>query len=103
VDHIVPLECGGADVPSNLQWQTVQEAKIKGFGLHQAFGRAGLLGRRVKHNSSELQLRNLAQISFFMEWDKIRFPKSLPVGNITTHAAERHLTVGSTFSREPRA
>src|SRR5262245_59494720 len=29
VDHIVPLECGGADAPSNLQWQTVQEAKIK--------------------------------------------------------------------------
>src|SRR5262245_8250800 len=30
VDHIVPLECGGADVPANMQWQTVQEAKIKG-------------------------------------------------------------------------
>jgi len=29
IDHIVPLECGGADVPSNMQWQTVQEAKIK--------------------------------------------------------------------------
>jgi hypothetical protein len=29
VDHIAPLECGGADVPSNMQWQTVQEAKIK--------------------------------------------------------------------------
>jgi hypothetical protein len=29
VDHIVPLECGGADVPSNMQWQRVQEAKIK--------------------------------------------------------------------------
>src|SRR5262245_59438880 len=27
--HITPLECGGADVPSNMQWQTVQEAKIK--------------------------------------------------------------------------
>ena len=27
-DHIVPLECGGGDVPSNMQWQTVQEAKI---------------------------------------------------------------------------
>src|SRR5262249_39537162 len=26
VDHIIPLECGGADVPSNMQWQTVQEA-----------------------------------------------------------------------------
>src|SRR5215831_362144 len=29
VDHIVPLECGGADVPSNMQWQTEQEAKTK--------------------------------------------------------------------------
>src|SRR5262245_27901806 len=29
VDHVVPLECGGADVPSNMQWQTVQAAKIK--------------------------------------------------------------------------
>ena|SRR2546427_709851 len=29
VDHIVPLECGGADAPSNMQWQTAQEAKIK--------------------------------------------------------------------------
>ena len=29
VDHTVPLECGGADVPSNMQWQTVAEAKVK--------------------------------------------------------------------------
>src|SRR5262249_19353353 len=29
VDDILPLECGGADVPSNMQWQTVQESKIK--------------------------------------------------------------------------
>jgi hypothetical protein len=29
VDHIVPLECGGADSPSNMQWQTVAEAKAK--------------------------------------------------------------------------
>jgi len=29
VDHIKPLECSVADVPSNMQWQTVQEAKIK--------------------------------------------------------------------------
>ena len=29
VDHIVPLECGGADAPSNMQWQTAAEGKIK--------------------------------------------------------------------------
>src|SRR3989442_15991596 len=29
VDHIVPLECGGADSPSNMQWQTVAEARAK--------------------------------------------------------------------------
>ena len=29
VDHIRPLACGGADAPSNMQWQTVAEAKAK--------------------------------------------------------------------------
>ena len=29
IDHIVPLACGGADAPSNMQWQTVAEAKAK--------------------------------------------------------------------------
>jgi hypothetical protein len=29
VDHIVPLACGGADVPSNMQWQTAAEGKAK--------------------------------------------------------------------------
>ncbi len=29
VDHVVPLACGGADGPSNMQWQTVAEAKVK--------------------------------------------------------------------------
>jgi hypothetical protein len=29
VDHIVPLACGGADTPSNMQWQTVAAAKAK--------------------------------------------------------------------------
>jgi len=29
VDHIVPLACGGADAPSNMQWQTMADAKAK--------------------------------------------------------------------------
>jgi hypothetical protein len=28
-DHIVPLACGGPDAASDLQWQTIQEAKAK--------------------------------------------------------------------------
>ena len=29
IDHVKPLACGGADEPSNLQWQTVAEGKAK--------------------------------------------------------------------------
>jgi 5-methylcytosine-specific restriction endonuclease McrA len=29
VDHIVPIKRGGADLPSNMQWQTLEEAKAK--------------------------------------------------------------------------
>jgi hypothetical protein len=29
IDHIKPLACGGADRPSNMQWQTTAEAKAK--------------------------------------------------------------------------
>jgi hypothetical protein len=41
IDHIIPLACGGADSPSNMQWQTVDAAKIKdrtervGCGTHR--------------------------------------------------------------------
>jgi len=29
VDHIIPLACGGADDPSNMQWQTKEAAEEK--------------------------------------------------------------------------
>ena len=29
VDHVTPLKRGGADSPSNMQWQTKEAAKIK--------------------------------------------------------------------------
>lgn len=29
VDHLVPLCIGGTDHPSNLQWQTVADARVK--------------------------------------------------------------------------
>jgi hypothetical protein len=29
VDHVRPLACGGADAPSNMQWQTMTEGKAK--------------------------------------------------------------------------
>jgi hypothetical protein len=29
IDHVSPLECGGADAPVNMQWQTVAEGKAK--------------------------------------------------------------------------
>jgi len=29
IDHIKPLACGGADDPSNMQWQTIEAAKAK--------------------------------------------------------------------------
>jgi hypothetical protein len=28
-DHVVPLACGGPDAVSNLQWQTIAEARAK--------------------------------------------------------------------------
>jgi hypothetical protein len=40
IDHIKPLACGGADAPSNMQWQTRGAAKAK-----DKWERAGCSGR----------------------------------------------------------
>jgi hypothetical protein len=32
IGYVVPLECGGKNDPSNMQWQTVEEAKAKKQG-----------------------------------------------------------------------
>lgn len=29
IDHVKPLKRGGADAPSNMQWQTLEESKAK--------------------------------------------------------------------------
>lgn len=29
IDHVKPLGCGGADAPSNMQWQTTADGKAK--------------------------------------------------------------------------
>jgi hypothetical protein len=29
IDHVCPLECCGADEPSNMQWQTEKAGKLK--------------------------------------------------------------------------
>jgi hypothetical protein len=29
IDHVNPLECGGADSPANMQWQTIADSKAK--------------------------------------------------------------------------
>jgi hypothetical protein len=29
IDHVIALKRGGADAPSNMQWQTVRAAKAK--------------------------------------------------------------------------
>lgn len=39
VDHIVPLACGGTDSPSNMQWQTTEEAKAKDRWERKGCGR----------------------------------------------------------------
>ena len=47
VDHIHPLCAGGADHPSNMQWQTVDEAKAKDRDDRRLC--AAMRGKRTDH------------------------------------------------------
>jgi hypothetical protein len=35
-DHIVPLACGGPDAVSNMQWQTIKDARVDQMGKSRA-------------------------------------------------------------------
>jgi hypothetical protein len=39
IDHVTPLACGGADDPTNMQWQTVADAKAKDKWERRGCGR----------------------------------------------------------------
>lgn len=39
IDHVKPLACGGPDLPSNMQWQTVAEGKAKDRWERKACGK----------------------------------------------------------------
>jgi hypothetical protein len=38
-DHVEPLDCGGPDAVSNMQWQTIRDAKAKDGWERRACGR----------------------------------------------------------------
>lgn len=44
VDHIKPLACGGEDKPSNMQWQSVADAKAKDKWERKGCSRGGPKG-----------------------------------------------------------
>jgi len=41
VDHVIAIACGGADLPVNMQWQTVEDAKAKDRWERKGCKRAG--------------------------------------------------------------
>jgi hypothetical protein len=43
IDHIKPLDCGGDDDPSNMQWQTIEEGKAKDKWERKQLGCPGFL------------------------------------------------------------
>src|ERR1700756_3153290 len=68
-DHIVPLACRGPDAVSNMQWQTVAEARAwdgRGWALNGRLGTAGVIllsgrskGVRVGVTHSQIYLSKI--------------------------------------------
>jgi hypothetical protein len=44
VDHVIPLACGGPDEASNMQWQSVKDAKKKDKVERSTCGKVKRLG-----------------------------------------------------------
>lgn len=42
IDHVMPLCAGGEDAPRNMQWQTVEEAKVKDRGERKLCSKKGV-------------------------------------------------------------
>jgi hypothetical protein len=54
-DHVLPLACGGPDAVSNLQWQTIRDAKAKDKWEMKGCVRSGeLLPSRPGHHEIDL-------------------------------------------------
>src|SRR2546422_10373677 len=74
---ILPLACGGADAPSNMQWQTTEDAKAKDKVERQgcstlSFAFASSVVRSEEH-TSELQSRLHLVCRLLLEKKKIKF------------------------------
>lgn len=58
IDHVKPLACGGADDPSNMQWQTVIEGKAK--------DRWERIGCQIKHaNHPDIEVVSSLSVGMF--------------------------------------
>lgn len=51
IDHVRPLASGGADAPSNMQWQTKAEAKAKDRWERGGFGKTAKSKAHIGHHS----------------------------------------------------
>jgi hypothetical protein len=61
-DHIVPLACGGPDTVSNLQWQTIRDARAKDTWERKACVRQRAFGQQL-HNSADFKVSHCQVVS----------------------------------------